>query len=248
MFPSRITSGLLKRTPKAAAGYTAVAADFDGTNDYARRGGDLTGNADSKVGLVSLWFNAEGGDGTYRGILASYDTYFAVFLDNSNYLRVTARNSSGTQILYMQSTVTYSAGGGWHHLLAAWDLATGVGQLYSDGVDRLAGSPTLTNNTIDYTRIEWHLGEGSYERLWNGCLSEVYFNNAATLDISNSTNREKFRSAGGLPVDLGSTGATPTGAQPIMYFKNAAASFGTNSGSGGNFTVTGTLDTCGSAP
>ena len=37
----------------AAGGYSYFSADFDGTNDYCSRGGDLTGNADGKLGIVS---------------------------------------------------------------------------------------------------------------------------------------------------------------------------------------------------
>lgn len=233
---------------RGGAAYVASASDFDGTNDYMRRGADLTGNADSKVGLVSVWFNLEGGNGANLGILTSYDTYFAIIRHNAGKMRITAKSSAGAQILYMDSTGTYASGGGWHHLLAAWNLASAVGQLYIDSADVRSASPTLTDSNIDYTRTEWHAGEGSYENAWNGCLAEIYLHVGTTLDISVQANREKFRSSGGTPVNLGADGSTPTGSQPIIYFKNAAASFGTNSGSGGNFTVGGTLDVCGSAP
>jgi len=52
---------------------------------------------------------------------------------------------------------------------------------------------------------------------------------------------QKFRSAGGKPVSLGSDGSTPTGTAPTVYLKNPFGTFQNNLGGGGNFTVTGTL-------
>jgi hypothetical protein len=47
-------------------------------------------------------------------------------------------------------------------------------------------------------------------------------------------------------VDLGATGTTPTGAQPLIYMP--AGDPATNAGTGGNFTVTGTLDVSSTSP
>jgi hypothetical protein len=69
----------------------------------------------------------------------------------------------------------------------------------------------------------------------NGCLAEIYINQAAEV-----TDVTKFRTAGGAPVDLGSDGSTPSGSQPIGYFKSIFSSFTVNSGSGGNYTKEGT--------
>lgn len=59
------------------------------------------------------------------------------------------------------------------------------------------------------------------------------------LDISNVTNLNKFIDTGGEAVDLGADGSTPTGVAPLMYFKGAAATFHTNLGTGGAFSVAG---------
>ena len=72
-----------------------------------------------------------------------------------------------------------------------------------------------------------------------GSLAEVYFN-IKESSYFNPSGITSFRS-GGKPVSLGASGATPTGNSPDVYLKNAAASFGTNSGTGGNLTVTGSL-------
>jgi hypothetical protein len=230
-----------------ASAFTANASDFDGTNDHLARGSDLSGNADGQSGIVSLWFNAEAGT-FQKGIIDTANNRFIVQITNDRTVRVRATNSSGTIILNMESTGTYDAGGGWHHVLAAWNLATPVARLYIDGSDVEAGGSTETSATIDYTDTNWEIGRIGGSANWNGCLAEVYLHVGTTLDISNSTNREKFRSSGGLPVDLGADGSTPTSSQPIIYLHNTTATFQTNLGSGGNFTVTGSLDACGSTP
>lgn len=72
------------------------------------------------------------------------------------------------------------------------------------------------------------------------------------IDFSVEANRRKFISAGGKPVDLGATGATPTGNQPIIYLSaragDSAADFLTNRGTGGDFTASGTLALAGTSP
>lgn len=108
---------------------------------------------------------------------------------------------------------------------------------------------TETNDTIDYTFGDTAIGirVHNLSSPWDGCLGEVYFTNEF-LDLDVAENRAKFIS-GGLPVDLGSDGSTPTGTQPILYFSGDLSSFPTNLGSGGSFTVeNGPLTTCADSP
>src|SRR3546814_310645 len=59
-----LASGTLGAQASAVAGSASAAAavyqpqgvNFDGTNDYLTRGGDLTGNADSKLVTGAFWF------------------------------------------------------------------------------------------------------------------------------------------------------------------------------------------------
>lgn len=233
------------------------AADFDGTNDYLTRGAALTGVADGKSGILSYWFNPEGGGIT------------AVIFSN--------RNSAGTgsKILVLQNsdnTVTISCTrpadaltvlsgttgafnlNAWNHLLIAWDLAATTAQMYLNGVSTGSFSIT-TNDTIGYATsiANWSVGgnvTGGAKS--NGGLAEFYFAANQYIDISVSTNREKFRSSGGKPVNLGVTGSTPTGSAPSVYLHlddaETANNFAINRGTGGNFTVSGALSTFASSP
>jgi hypothetical protein len=112
---------------------------------------------------------------------------------------------------------------------------------------------TFTDDTLDYTGGDWSVGARPSGNLkFDGCLSEFYFAPGQYLDFSLVANRRKFISPTGKPVQLGLTGSLPTGTAPLMYHHlddgEAVANFATNRGTGGNFTITGTLDTAASSP
>lgn len=230
------------------------AADFDGTNDYMARGADLTGMADGKTGIVSFWYRVDGGDGSNRFILGNYNNAFAVFHDTSNKLSVFGVNSAVTTILDIDSTTAYTASGTWLHVLVSWDLANTTAHLYINDSSDLT-SNTLTDDTIDYTTAtpNWWVGAGSAASFkMNACIAELYFAPNQYLDFSLEANRRKFISADGKPVHLGTDGSLPTGTAPIVYQHlddgEAVANFATNAGTGGDFSITGTLDTASTSP
>ena len=90
------------------------------------------------------------------------------------------------------------------------------------------------------------------EKKLKGFFAEVSFAFGQSLDFSIVSNRRKFLSAGGKPVFLGADGSLPTGTAPIIYQHlddgEAVANFATNRGTGGDFTITGTLDTGSTSP
>ena len=239
----------------AAAAFTCDAADFDGTNDWMTRGADLTGIEDSKLGTVSIWFRLDGGDSAARRLfscnLTSAAAGFFINRESTNRLRIVGRTSAGTTILDMVTTPTYIAGATWYNLLASWDMAA-ASHLYVNDAAPALTTNTRTDGTIDYTKGNVGIGarvDGAEK--FNGCLAEVFFH-TTYIDLSVEANRRKFITAGLKPVDLGADGSTPLGVQPLVYQRIAdgglAASFATNLGSGGDFTITGTLDVCDSSP
>lgn len=234
----------------AEAGHVAQAVVFDGTNDYLTRGGDLTGNADGKAGIVSVWLNFQGGDGSFQRIFASEfsGVRFLVDRTDTNKFRVFGANAAGTTILNLQSTTSITTTSGWVHILASWNLATTTAQLYLNDVND-ANVVTATNDTIDYTQANWSAGgngDGTFKL--NAFIADAYLNLATSLDLSNASNRSKFI-LGRRPVFLGVDGSLPTGAQPIVFLSgNVASPFATNKGSGGGFTTNGTLTDASSSP
>lgn len=244
------------RPASGVAPFTCDAADFDGTNDWMARGGALTGIADGKAGTFACCFRVDGGDGTFRGLYIINTTTaaagFSVFLDSSNRLNVIARNTAGTLILNKITTSTYAAGATWYVMEASWDLAATTSHLYVNDAAPTLGTNTNTDDTIDYTKDNVGIaarGDGATK--FSGCLAEVFFH-TTYIDLSVEANRRKFISATGKPVSLGADGSTPLGVQPLVYQRiadgAAASTFATNLGSGGNFTITGTLDVCSTSP
>ena len=230
-------------------------ADFDGTNDWMTRGAGLTGAADSKKGIFSVWLRLDGGDGV--------GLYIAAMPSNKLIIRrgfatdtfvIVATNSAPNNILDMNTAGAYLAGATWLHLLASWDLATaGARHIYVNDVADLSVN-VFTDDTIDYTETDFFVGSSSAAgaNLFNGCIAELYFAPGQYLDFSIVSNRRKFISASGKPVYLGTTGAVPTGTAPLVYQHlddaEAVADFATNRGTGGDFTITGTLVTGSDSP
>mgnify|MGYP001562463854 FL=1 len=236
-----------------------TAADFDGTNDYMLRGGGLTGAADSKSGILSTWIRLDGGDASTLRILGSSvtagtaaDRWRSSRLSTNKFL-IAGTNAAGVAILQMISTTSYTAAATWLHFLVSWDLATAAAHLYVNGTADLAGGSTLTDDTLDYTVGDWGVGgDSNAGSKMNGCLTELYFAPGQFLDFSSATNRAKFRTSLGTPMYLGTDGALPTGTAPLVYQRMAAGAavttFATNRASGGDFTITGTLDLASTSP
>lgn len=236
-------------------------ADFDGTNDWMLRGGLLTGLANSKSGIISVWVRLDGGNGGSLRIFDNSNTAtvspFAVDRSVANQFVVQGRNPLFFNlVLNLITTGTYTAGATWQHLLSSWDLAASASSLYINDVLDM-GTQTMVNDVIDYVKggtPEFGIGvrRSADDSKFNGCIAEAYFAPGQYLDFSLVANRRKFISVSGKPTHLGATGSLPTGTAPLVYQHidngEAVANFATNRGTGGNFTITGTLDTASTSP
>lgn len=236
-------------------GYKTTAVTFDGINDYMLRGSDLTGDVDGKKGIISLWIKLEANLTTLPYyLIQSNGGFFALYIDDTTKkIQFSALNSSSTVLINVASSSAYSTSDGWLHILISWDLNTPVIYLYVNNSNRLA-TTTLTAGTIDYTRTNYSIGAGiTGSSKMNADAAEWYVNFADALDLSSSSNRAKFINQSSLkPVNLGADGSLPTGTVPIIYQRcavgAAASSFANNSGSGGNFSITGALTTAATSP
>lgn len=243
--------------PPAASAFSAVAVNFDGSNDYLTRAG-LAAGADGRKGIISFWYQINGGDGALQNILvisASGSGRFVVSREAVNRWKLTMREqSAGTDLITgtpFATTTNITAGAGWHHFIASWDLDAGVSslQLYIDGSSARSGTPTVTAGDIDYVTNEITIGaSASSANKINMDLSELYLNISENIDLSNSANLQKWRTSGGKPENLGSDGSTPTGTQPQIYLKNPVDTWQDNLGTGGNFTENGALTASSSSP
>lgn len=229
-----------------SGGYRANPVAFDGST-YLYRNSDLSGNADSDSFIVSYWakVGALGGSGEYVYCGGSTSNEQRVILDpdgvtpNRNNANITLQNSGSSEVF--QANAGLFTENTWHHILASGDASDGYGQLYVD--DGLVANFTINAGAVDFTqpnhRIGWDIGEVS-ARL-TGELADIYINFGEYLDLSVTANRRKFIADSGKPVALGSDGSRPTGSQPIIFLSGSAATFAANKGSGGSFSVSGTL-------
>ena len=227
--------------------YAPNAVNYDGSTTYITAT-TLTGMADSSVGIYSGWHRMTGRDGATRNFLNFGGGALSLRFLTTDKLSAVFGNTAGTSICTFESTATFTADSLWHHWAIAWNVNFGVGsrivQVYRDGV---AVAGTFVTDTGSAFTVANSTGgtifgiESANTTFFQGGVADTYVNIAATLDLSVPANLQKFRDSSGFPVDLGASGQLPTGSSPILFLKNVAASRGTNSGTGGNVTVTGTV-------
>lgn len=236
-----------------AAGYAYTSTHFSGSSRMYQSS-NLTGISDNKTFTLSVWVKLSDQNGAYRFLLSAYDggtnRRVAIYIDNSDVLHIILRNASSVTIYEGYTTGTFTTTSGWFHIMASVNLATAAYHLYIDGVSDI-NVASGTDDTIDYSMAgaspQWDIDgteDNSYQ--FHGLISEFYMTNEY-IDLSDAANRAKFRTTGGKPENLGTNCATPTGTQPLICLRNTYDTFGTNVGSGGNFSVNGDALTDGGA-
>ncbi len=214
--------------------------EFDGTSDYLSRSSDMTGNADGKTFTISAW-GYRTAFGTHFIYQARTDRFNLYGKPNGNF-ELAALNSSGSYILEMViggvSDAPLMPLNTWTHILISIDLTnTSNRYVYVNDV-AYAGSLTYniyTNDNIDFTRTAHSVGSSTTgSQKWKGRLSNVFLD-YTYRDLSVTNNRRLFITADGQPA----TGLASL--SPILYMPldGSTASVGTNSGTGGDFTVNG---------
>ena len=235
------------RSGPAAGIYVTAASDWDGTNDSAARGGDLTGIADGKEGSLFFWVNKDA-DGVEYTIYEHSSSAVLVRLTTLNQIDLILRNSGGTIIVRRITSDTVLAASGWSPVYLSWDLAATTVQVYfGDTATSFGTSTPTTNDNINYTAGDVGIGAravGAGSKL-DGCLSEFVFH-TQFLDLSNESNRRILIDAQGRPRNINADGSRPFGEQPLIYAPDGDPS--DNKGSGGDFTITGSLAVCGDSP
>lgn len=244
------------------------AADFD-TNDMLYRA-TLTGQTNSDSFILSFWF--------YLDALEATDADGAIFMDansdgtsegNAILCDVRAADAAlsiiaaatGTDLALKKNGII--ATGAWHHVLASVDIGDGIRQVAYDGTlisswdtDTAATGSFKWGSVGSVASHYWTVGgtKFSFGELgkMDGAMAEFYFAPGQSLDLSEATNIEKFRTSDGKPVDLGADGSIPTGTTPLIYLHlddgESANNFGINRAGTGNFTVSGSLATRATSP
>lgn len=218
----------------------AYGVTSDGSDELSLTGGP-SGIVDAKTGLLSFWIKASphatnayvmaGGHlGRFSALIAPADDKFYI----------TCLGTGGGTVLAMNSSSAFMDDA-WHHVLAAWDTATAAScKVYLDNSD-VTALPTRVNNVIDYAAGDMFIGTN-----FAGDMAELYFS-TEWLDLTSLSNREAF-ARNGRPAALGADGSGPTGTAPIVYMRGPASNWGTNAGTGGDFSVTGTFTDAATRP
>lgn len=232
--------------------YVVNATKLDGSTNFLDRGAQLTGIADSKSISFSLWARI---DALQLGFILDIEntsagaTGFYIEYDGVSNFHVVGLNAATTTILNVATTAGYGISTKWLNILFSANLATGATNLYVNNVSD-KNAITATNDTISFTKNDCRIGADTTAggNKFNGGLAEIWCAPGQFIDFSVAGNRALFIDSNGFPVNLGSTGQTPTGTSPVIYLKNPASTFYTNSGTGGNFTTNGTLSIANSSP
>jgi len=237
------------------APYVADAVYFNGSTWLSTN--DLQ-TVNSKNFTASLWVN-----------LTIRDTYWPIFVSDPaqyyTYMQITGVGSLGPEWPQLEvgnstsgffttyNTSAVAPDNVWHHILVSVEAGNGstVGhaKIYVDDID-VTG--TISLNSINLNGLSFYLGADTFATPLVADLADVYIAPGVSLldsngDIPTSTRRE-FIDANHKPVDLGPNCANPTGTAPAICFSGDASSFPNNKGTGGAFTLTGTLTNATSSP
>ena len=215
------------------------AVSFDGATDYLARTSDLTGNSDGKTFTFSAWVYAASNNSTILWTTDGSNQGIKVNINN-RVIAISAR-SGGTTVLGTSVSTSQVVENTWYHVLWSIDLANSSNRYcYINDVAVSPSFGTYTNSNISFTKADWQVsyrtGNFTQQRLAHLFLDYTY------RDLSTTSNRRLFIDADGKP-------SSTIPSSPILYLPMTdAATAGSNSGTGGDFTVNGVLATAERGP
>tara|TARA_R110000796_G_scaffold160504_1_gene277333 strand:- start:356 stop:2482 length:2127 start_codon:yes stop_codon:yes gene_type:complete len=240
-----------KKMLQAAAGFGVdvakpIGVDFDGTNDYLSRSSDLVGNADSKTFTISAWVYVADGANSSSYVLDTGDGLKFYYADGFKRMQIVAENSTGTDVLRVELANNSIAYNTLYHVLISVDLANTSNRYYYLNGENLTSSVnwvTYTNDDINFSGSSSHF-VGVFNAVgataWKGRLAGVYLD-YTYRDLSVEANRRDFIDADGLYVKPPTSGI-------ISVPMDNPDDVGRNDGTGGDFTLNGTVARSGRGP
>lgn len=215
---------------------------FDGTNDYLFS--VINSMADGRKFIFSLWIYFHGLVGTNKTIYSSRTKDFWIYLNSLNQIAIQIRNAAGTNLIATQGSTVISIDT-WYHIVWSGSLETldFYHSLYLNDSLEIGGTPTQQD--IDFTDVSYTVGSANAgsEKV-NASMWGLYFNATQSQNMATASNRRKYSTSSGLPINLGSDGSNPTGSVPTVWLPNSFLTFNENEGDTAqipDFTVNGAL-------
>ena len=248
----KISGEVTYEAPAPAYAYDSVA--FDGTA-WLSKAANLTGIGDSRYFTVAAKFNAgtlanetliaAGGTGTcsFRLSLNAAGGLIMTFLDSTSVYGNSAFQffNDGTLVAntdYVVHIAIDTVGG------VSYGWINGEIEVYGTGGFSDLNFPTAFPFVTEAPTM-WRIAANAATTAgakFNGRIHFLWFDCGNVSKFV--TDPAEFYDAAG-DVDLGANGNGPTGSQPLIFFGGVQATAGwqagTNLGSGGGFTVTGTI-------
>jgi hypothetical protein len=205
-------------------------ANFDGSTGYLSRGA-LSGVANTTGFTASIWTRVVD-DSAYRVLT---EGPVCIRRDTSNGLEIF---DQGSKFYCLVGGGNVQANTNYHILISIDNTSPSKRHVYINGNAVSNNFTQYSSGVINMLYGSSLIGYGSH--LMRGRIGEYYFSEGYT-DLSQESNRLKFRDSFGNPVNLGSDGSNPTGVKPAVYMRFDPDSQGTNLGFGGNYSKTGTI-------
>jgi len=230
---------------RGASEFLARSAKFNGTDTHLSRT-DNVGFASSKMITVVLALKKVNTTNKYLfKFFANGPTYETFeFKDVGGDIGITIQKGDGSEVLSGQTDSSFVTANNWHILLFSVDTtSTSKRHFYLDGaIPSTVNWRTYANTAAQLNNIYIaDIGADEGGDLYSGDLSNLYIVQDY-IDFSQEANRLKFVDGLGYPRDLTQQiedGDIPT---PLVYMKfDDTSALGTNSGTGGDFTINGTV-------
>ena len=229
-----------RRGMMAAAGGGAVsttgAVQFDG-NTWLSRGADLTSVPSTNYWTFSFWYKFDSTD--YGTIYENRSE--KVVLRSSSKMQAESKGPDTVNDAYEALDTDLT---NWHHTCGMVNTGSSANtHYYVDDTEITPmykfGSRDGTNYALTSTDhfLFKNGGPGADAGQFEGRIYEFWMDWGQNIDLTSTTTRRKFINADLTPPSLGSNGETPTGTSPEIYMTGGAASFATNLGTGGAFSV-----------
>lgn len=237
------------RVAQIRGGYTPPGVKFDGLTNYLYRTSALSGVAASGACTFSFWVNPDdliSSPFIFWLGTSSNAPRVQIYLNFDGTVQATFRNGSSTLRCYVVSNTTITVGAP-SHVACSFDLAsTSRRWMYVSGIQQPSSVWSVyTTGVIDIafneTRVDVGASGTSFASKYPGVLSDFWFLPGTYIDLSLPENLAKFRRPNNRPEQLGPTGNLVTGTAPPVYMHGFAAAGFPNVGTGGAFSVGGTL-------